>query len=226
MTMAWIVQFVLLNTRNECLRRNALSHNTWIHRGLRPLVRPLAATPLTPNHITTLRLLTGFAAAFAVSVGSGVFPHVGGLLFTLSVLLDRADGELARISGKTSQWGHRFDLVSDAAVNMAIFIGLAFGLRSGAFGSWAIPMGVAAGLSVVVIQWKVMRVEALTGKHNSAQLQSFAGFDVDDAILIVPLAIWAGAGEPLLAVAAIAAPIFALFFLIRFRRVVEPGKEG
>ena len=183
------------------------------------MVRPLAATSLTPNQVTTLRLLIGFAAALAVSVGSGPWPHVGGLLFAVSVALDRLDGELARLTGQTSQWGHRYDLVSDAAVNMAIFIGLAFGVRDGTFGQWAIPMGFAAGLSVVLIQWKVMRVEAQTGEHNSAQLQSFAGFDADDAILVVPLAVWAGGMEPLLAAAAIAAPIFALLFFLKFRSV-------
>ena len=40
-----------------------MSHNTWIHRGVRILVRPLAKTPVTPNQITTLRLLTGIGAA-------------------------------------------------------------------------------------------------------------------------------------------------------------------
>jgi phosphatidylglycerophosphate synthase len=190
------------------------------------LVPPLAATRLTPNHVTTLRLLTGFAAALAVSAGPGPWPHVGGVFFTVSVALDRIDGELARLTGQTSQWGHRYDLVSDAAVNMAIFIGIAFGVRDGAFGAWAIPMGLAAGLSVVLIQWKVMRLEARTGEHNSAQLKSFAGFDADDAILAVPLAIWAGGSEPLLAVAAIAAPIFAVFFLLRFRTVAVQENDS
>ena len=203
-----------------------MSHNTWIHRSLRPLVRPLAATPLTPNHVTTLRLLTGIAAAFAVAAGPGPWSHLGGVLFTVSIAFDRIDGELARLTGKTSQWGHRYDLVSDAAVNMAIFIGIAFGVRHGTFGPWAIPMGLAAGLSVVLIQWKVMRIEAQTGEHNTAQLGSFAGFDADDAILVVPLVIWAGGSEPLLAAAAIVAPIFAVFFFLRFRAVAVQENDG
>lgn len=193
-----------------------MSHNTWIHRGVRPAVRLLASTPTTPNHVTTLRLVTGIAAALAVSTGSGIWLHVGGVLFTVSVALDRIDGELARLTGTTSQWGHRYDLVSDAVVNMSIFIGIGYGAQDGAFGVWATPMGMAAGLSVVLIQWQVMHIEAQTGKHT-AQLPSFAGFDADDAILVVPLAIWAGGAEPLLATAAIIAPIFAVFFILKFR---------
>ena len=151
-----------------------------------------------------------------MSTGSEIWLHVGGVLFTVSVALDRIDGELARLTGTTSQWGHRYDLVSDAVVNMSIFIGIGYGAQDGAFGVWATPMGMAAGLSVVLIQWQVMHIEAQTGKHT-AQLPSFAGFDADDAILVVPLAIWAGGAEPLLATAAIIAPIFAVFFILKFR---------
>ena len=193
-----------------------MSHNTWIHRGVRPSVRLLASTPITPNHVTTLRLVTGIAAALAVSAGSGNWPLVGGVLFSVSVVLDRVDGDLARLTGTTSQWGHRYDLISDAVVNMAIFIGIAYGVQDGVFGVWAMPMGMTAGLSVVLIQWQVIHIEARTGKH-AAQLPSFAGFDADDAILVVPLAIWAGGAEPLLATAAIIAPIFAVFFILKFR---------
>jgi hypothetical protein len=46
----------------------------------------------------------------------------------VSFLLDRADGELARQTGKCSAVGHRFDLCSDYAANATIFLGL--GLRS------------------------------------------------------------------------------------------------
>ncbi len=40
-----------------------MSHNTWIHRAVRVAVRPLAAGPITPNQVTTLRLAVGLGAA-------------------------------------------------------------------------------------------------------------------------------------------------------------------
>ena len=41
--------------------------------------------------------------------------NLGALLLVLSNFLDHTDGELARISGKTSRVGHLYDLASDAA---------------------------------------------------------------------------------------------------------------
>jgi len=47
-----------------------MSHNTWIHRVVRvSLVKPLINIPVTPNHLTTARLLTGIAAAALVAKG-------------------------------------------------------------------------------------------------------------------------------------------------------------
>ena len=46
-----------------------MSHNTWIHRIVRVGVRPLVATPVTPNQLTTLRLASGLAATAAFAVG-------------------------------------------------------------------------------------------------------------------------------------------------------------
>ena len=46
-----------------------MSHVTWVHKAARWCVRPLVSTRVTPNHITTVRLLTGLAAAVAFAVG-------------------------------------------------------------------------------------------------------------------------------------------------------------
>lgn len=77
------------------------------------LVRPLIKTWVTPNHLTTLRLLAGLAGVAALADGSYRWTNVGALLFVLSNFLDHTDGELARMSGKTSRFGHAYDLACD-----------------------------------------------------------------------------------------------------------------
>ena len=196
----------------------AISHNTWIHRIARAAIaKPLVGTKVTPNQLTTARLATGLAAAAALAVGESPWQHLGGALFVLSMLLDRADGELARLTGTTSSWGHAYDLFADAASDFLIFAGLGFGLRDGAYGQWAVPMGFLAGAAVVAIYWLVIRIEALKGAR-AAEMPGFLGFDVDDAIAAVPIAVWLGWSEPLLAAAALGAPLFALFFFVLFWR--------
>jgi phosphatidylglycerophosphate synthase len=45
----------------------------------------------------------------------------------VSNFLDHSDGELARVSGKSSRLGHVYDLVSDAAVTVVIFLAIGIG---------------------------------------------------------------------------------------------------
>ena len=133
------------------------------------------------------------------------------------MVLDRADGELARLGGKTTPWGHTFDLIADAACNGTALVGVGVGLRGGTLGAWAMPMGLLAGTAVAFILWAVMRVEETDGAR-AAELPAIGGFDVDDSVLFIPLAIWFGGSVPLLIAASVSAPAVALFFLWRLVR--------
>lgn len=183
-------------------------------------VRPLARTSVTPNQLTAARLATGIAAAGALAVGREPWPLVGAAVFVLSLLLDRADGTLARLKGTQSEFGHRFDLLADSACNALVFVGLGVGLRGSWLGGWAIPMGLAAGAAVVAILAQVMRAERLVGPR-AGELGGSAGFDPDDGILVVPLVVALGGSVPLLVAAAVVAPGFAVvhhFLLARKQR--------
>jgi phosphatidylglycerophosphate synthase len=179
---------------------------------------------VTPNHLTTARLATGLAAAAALAVGEGPWPHVGGGLFVVSMLLDRADGDLARFTGRTSPGGHRYDLIADTTCNALTFVGLGIGLVGGRYGPWAAAMGLLAGLAVAAVLLMVMRAEAASGSR-AAELKPAAGFDADDAMLAVPLAVWLDWSEGLLLAAAVGAPAFALLFGWLFRRTLW-GQTG
>ncbi len=194
-----------------------MSYNTWIHRVTRVAVRPLVDTSVTPNQITSVRLAAGIAAAAAFAVGDDSVRHWGAGIFLISMVLDRADGELARLSGKTSAWGHKYDLVSDSMCNALAFIGLGVGLRDGAYGAWSVLGGVAAGLAISLILWLVLKLEDSDGER-AGELPGAAGFDADDAMLVVPLAVWFGLAQGLLAAAAVGAPVFAIALFLWFRR--------
>lgn len=193
-----------------------MSHNTWVHRAVRIAVRPLAGTPVTPNHLTSLRLATGLAAAAAFAHGDDAWRGWGAGLFLVSMALDRADGELARLSGKTSAHGHRYDLLSDAISNALAFLGLGIGLRETDLGAWAPIMGLSAGVAVAAVLLLIVRIESRLGPR-AGELDSVAGFDADDAMVLVPITVWAGFAEWLVVASAVGAPVFALAMLWRFR---------
>ncbi|MGH6880724.1 MAG: CDP-alcohol phosphatidyltransferase family protein, partial [Hypericibacter sp.] len=172
--------------------------------------------------ITTLRLGFGLAAAAAYAEGSDIWLSIGGGFFIISMLLDRADGILARLSGKLSKFGHYFDLISDSVCNAAIFIGLGIGLRFTALGGWTVALGFLAGFAVMFILGVVMWAEGQKGLR-AAELPSMAGFDAEDSTILIPIIVWLGWGLPLLYVSAAVTPLFAVYFAWLHRRMLRPA---
>lgn len=190
-----------------------ISHNTWLHRIARVGVRPLVGTRVTPNHLTTARLACGLAAAAAFAAGTHGWTLAGAAIFILAMLLDRADGELARMSGATSPRGHLYDLLADGLSNSAAFIGIGIGLSQagGLFGPIALPLGIVAGLATAFAEILVIRMDAL-GIQPTQELGGVRGFDPDDAMVIVPVAVAVGLDGPLLVAAAVGGPGVLAFF--------------
>ena len=165
-------------------------------------------------------MVTGVAAALLYALGTYQWLYLASAVFVLSVLLDRADGILARTTGQTSEFGHQYDLFSDTFCNGLLFVGIGFGLKDGQFGYWSIVMGLLAGFSVASILWLVMRAEDQEGSR-AAELNGVAGFDPDDAILLVPLAMVLGGETLLIMAASIGAPLFAVCFFLYHRKYLQ-----
>lgn len=178
----------------------------WDARLASLLIRPLRDTPITPNHLTTVRLLTGITAAAAFS--SGVWPNLAAILFALSNLLDHTDGELARLTGMSSRAGHVYDLISDAIVHVLLFVSIGIGLWIGGSGAWTLPAGVIAGLAVAAIFHIRGEIEQRYGKAETKQ-PGWGGFEAEDVLYLLPVVTFSNALAPFLAAATLGAPIAA-----------------
>jgi len=196
----------------------ASSSPPWDQRLAHALMRPLAATGVSPNQITTLSLAVGWAAAWLYASG-GAAVHMGGLCFMIAFWLDHADGELARMTGRTSSIGHYYDLAAGGAVLIALFVGIGIGLRDGALGAWAIGLGIAAGVATAAIFALRMQLERRAGKAASRQ-PSLLGFELEDVMYLVGPITWLGLLQPFLIVAGIGAPMFGLIVLWQCRRAL------
>jgi phosphatidylglycerophosphate synthase len=209
--------------RNPELIPNPISapRRPWDARLARRLVVPLIDTWVSPNHLTTLRLGVGLAAAAAFIPGSYGWSNLAALLLIISNFLDHTDGELARMSGKTSRIGHLYDLASDAAVTVLLFIAIGVGIAAKPGIHLALPpaiLGLAAGTAVALIFYLRMRIEALLGKVATRQA-SLGGFETEDVLYLLPLATLCNALMPLLLAASICAPLYAIWVVIDFQRV-------
>ena len=95
----------------------------WIFRPLAGLVvSALAPLRVSPVAVVLANGAAGLAAAAAIARGQ---PVAGALLLQLRTLLDNADGQLARVSGRTSALGRYLDTEVDLVVNAAIITALA-----------------------------------------------------------------------------------------------------
>lgn len=202
----------------------------WDARLARRLVTPLKDSRATPNHLTTLRLAAGLAAAAAFLPGTYGWTNLGALLMVLSNFLDHTDGELARISGKTSRIGHIYDLASDALVTVLLFlaIGIGVGTRVGTLlqlpPAW---LGLAAGSAVALIFYLRMRIESMVGKSGTQQGR-LAGFETEDVLYLMPLVTVCNGLTNFLIAAAIGAPLFAIWVTFdywRVRRLQQPQAQ-
>jgi archaetidylinositol phosphate synthase len=189
-----------------------MSHNTLIHRLVRPCVRLIAPTRVTPNQLTTLRLLTGFGAAVLFASGPGIGFDAAGIIFLISMLFDRADGELARQTGKMTLAGYHYDIWSDCAANVAIFVGIGIGLaRPNTMLGWAnIWLGAVAGSAIAILFWQLY-VLKLVSVQGYSLMNGRLIIDPDDAMVLVPVLVWWGFAQPMLIAAAIVAPAAALW---------------
>ncbi|MGH8229431.1 MAG: CDP-alcohol phosphatidyltransferase family protein [Steroidobacteraceae bacterium] len=195
----------------------------WDARVAACLVAPLAGSRITPNHLTTVRLLVGLAGAAAFVPGTYGWSNLAALLVIASNFLDHADGELARMTGRTSRIGHLYDLASDAAVTILLFVAMGIGVgRVNAPGfALGVPpaaLGAIAGVAVALIFFLRMRIEELAGKAASRQA-SLGGFEAEDILYLLPLVTLCHGVAAYLLAASLGAPLFAVWVVFDYRNV-------
>jgi phosphatidylglycerophosphate synthase len=93
-----------------------------------PLVKPFARLGIHPNAVTLLGLGFTIAAAFALAHGGYAWFLLGAVIQWMGSLLDGVDGKLARLTGKTTPFGHRLDHRLDVVYYAALFGSLAIGM--------------------------------------------------------------------------------------------------
>ena len=156
---------------------------------------------------------------------TGRMPNVAAGLIVVSNFLDHTDGEFARMSGKTSRFGHYFDLVSDAVVTFGMFIGIGIGLTRSSGGMSSALLGVVAGIAVAVIFQLRNIIETHRGKSAVKQPQ-WAGFEAEDVLYLISLVTLFGVLEAFLYAAAIGAPIACLIVVLQYIKVMGTTGRG
>jgi len=102
--------------------------NIYIHEPIaKRLVSVLKNTFITPNQVTYLSVLVGFASGYSFSQGNWETSIVGGILLELTLILDCVDGQLARTKNIASDWGRLIDGIAGYFAYLAVVLGIIFG---------------------------------------------------------------------------------------------------
>jgi len=113
--MVFWVYFVLNNLR-ETLRP-----------ALEKVGKGFAATGLSPNFWTVVGLIIALSSAVVYGMGIEFGLIIGGILLLVSGFFDMVDGQVARVTGKTSKKGEYLDSMFDKISEVAIFLGILVG---------------------------------------------------------------------------------------------------
>lgn len=130
--------------------QDALNHYLY-HPLAWQLARLLSPTPITPNMVSVFGGLLVVAAGIVYFSTSGPMWAMLGMLLHMSWhVVDGADGDLARITGRTSPLGELVDGICDYASHIVLYILLALVLTRALGPGWAWFWTLAAGASHVV----------------------------------------------------------------------------
>ena len=182
--------------------------DSWTHKIARICVLPLINTSISPNHITVIRLITGLLACAAFASKLNI---LGGIFWLISTFLDRADGELARISGKSTEWGHKFDYYCDTFITALFFIAIGINLRDNLSGYWSISLGICAAVGVIFTEVYAEIIDQKKQSTGEKAYPGIMGFDFDDILYLFAPIVWLNWHLPFLIGASIGAPAFAVF---------------
>lgn len=113
--MVFWVYFVLNNLRES------------IRPALEKMGKGFASTGLSPNFWTVVGLVIALASAVVYGMGMEFGLIIGGILLLVSGFFDMVDGQVARVTGKTSKKGEYLDSMFDKISEVAIFLGILVG---------------------------------------------------------------------------------------------------
>jgi len=94
---------------------------------LEKIGRGFASTGLSPNFWTIVGLAIALASAGVYGLGMEYGLIIGGVLLLVSGFFDMVDGQVARVTGKTSKKGGYLDSMFDKIAETAIFLGILIG---------------------------------------------------------------------------------------------------
>lgn len=163
---------------------------------LEKIGRGFAKTNLSPNFWTAVGLAFAFGSAivYGLSIEYGLI--LGGVLLLISGFFDIVDGQVARVTQKSSKKGAFLDSVFDKVAEVSIFLGILIG-------GYAEPYLVFLAITMsLLVSYTRARAESL-----SIKLQGIGIGERAERLLVIAIIGIIGFMEPAVIIVAIIAAI-------------------
>ncbi|HET7290387.1 MAG TPA: CDP-alcohol phosphatidyltransferase family protein [Thermodesulfobacteriota bacterium] len=152
----------------------------WLSRNINskislPTSRLLVRTPLTPNMISVLINIIGMMCGVFYAIGHPVW---GALCMQAATILDRCDGEVARVKLMETHRGQWVDTISDQVTVLSFMLGVPIGYYVISKSPLAVILGaVNVSIFIFFVVWSFYFLKKYT---NSGSLVTY--FDVDKLV--------------------------------------------
>ncbi|MGZ3453318.1 MAG: CDP-alcohol phosphatidyltransferase family protein [Polyangiales bacterium] len=123
------------------------------------LTRLILHTPLRPNHMTVAIAMLGVLGGVLAAKGTYLNLVIGAFLLQVQSMLDGCDGELSRMTFRTSRLGEWLDTVGDDVSNYTFFAGASIGMHRATGNSIYLVIGgviVTCGLLTSGIEYRYL----------------------------------------------------------------------
>jgi phosphatidylglycerophosphate synthase len=193
-----------------------------VHRRIsRALTRALVRLGLTPNQVTVASLLAGVTAAWLLWDATPLSACLGVVAYSMAVILDHADGDVARLTFQESPVGARLDVLVDGLVQTLVMLALGV-TASRAGGRLALVAGIAAAVGAMLSAVLAAQLGVGAGRHAGARrmLDRLGNRDFVYLVLAVFVAgVWLAPAilPPLVLVLAVGSQAFWLSCLVSRR---------
>ena len=139
------------------------------------LVKAIYRTSLTPNQLSVFSMVLGVAAGILLGTGGTAAADVVVVLLFLSVVVDCADGQLARLKKNGTHMGRVVDGAIDYVVGAAMYLGLGFGFASALDNpvrGWLLVAAAAASNIIHSVVFDYYRNRYLAYVHGVSSAQT------------------------------------------------------
>jgi phosphatidylglycerophosphate synthase len=159
-----------------------------LHRRLsRHVTRAAIALGITPNQISVASLLVGLLAAWCFWNAGALGALAGLVVYVAAVVLDHADGEVARLTLAESRLGEWLDILVDTVVHAALAVAMGVTAQTVAGGGAALGLAGAVGIVASAAVAKRWPVTGATGGVGGA-LEDLGSRDGFYAMLVLFIA--------------------------------------